>query len=310
MKSRLTFLAASLLLAGSLHAEPLEVVSSFSILGDVAKQIGGERVHVSTLVGPDTDAHAYQLNSADLRKISAAKLILLNGLGLEKADVMRAVQQSKVPFIEASAGITPLKASGHHHHHDHDHDHDHDEHDHHHDHDHGEFDPHVWHDPILMQKYASNIAQALIKADPAGARYYQTRFRQYSQQLVQLDAYARQQFGAIPVARRKVLTGHHAFGYMAKRYNITFLAPQGVSTEAQPSAQTVADIIRQIKQQNIKAVFTENIKDGRMVQRIAQETGVRVGGQLYSDALSRGAPAATYADLFRYNVRTISAAMK
>ena len=161
-----------------------------------------------------------------------------------------------------------------------------------------------------MQKYASNIAQALIKADPAGARYYQTRFRQYSQQLVQLDAYARQQFGAIPVARRKVLTGHHAFGYLAKRYNITFLAPQGVSTEAQPSAQTVAEIIRQIKQQNIKAVFTENIKDGRMVQRIAQETGVRVGGQLYSDALSRGAPAATYADLFRYNVRTISAAMK
>ena len=302
MKSRLTFLAASLLLAGSLHAEPLEVVSSFSILGDVAKQIGGERVHVSTLVGPDADAHAYQLNSADLRKISAAKLILLNGLGLEKADVVRAVQQSKVPFIEASAGITPLKASGHHHH-DHDHDHDHDEHDHH--HDHGEFDPHVWHDPILMQKYASNIAQALIKADPAGARYYQTRFRQYSQQLVQLDAYARQQFGAIPVARRKVLTGHHAFGYMAKRYNITFLAPQGVSTEAQPSAQTVAEIIRLFA-----GIYGLNIKDGRMVQRIAQETGARVGGQLYSDALSRGAPAATYADLFRYNVRTISAAMK
>ena len=168
----------------------------------------------------------------------------------------------------------------------------------------------MWSDPVLMQKYAENVAKALIKADPAGASYYQARFKNYSGELVKLDGYARQQFNAIPRDKRKVLTGHDAFNYMAKRYGITFLAPQGVSTEGEASAKTVAAIIRQIKQQGVKAVFTENIKDGRMVQRIAQETGAKVGGVLYSDALSKGAPAKTYADMFRYNVKTMAGAMK
>ncbi|ULJ69181.1 zinc ABC transporter substrate-binding protein [Wielerella bovis] len=298
-----TTCAVALLFSGCIWADTLPVVSSFSILGDVTKQIGGNRVSVTNLVGADADAHAYQLTSADVKKIAGAKLVLLNGLGLEQADVLRAVRQSRVPYAEATAGITPLKneEGGHHHHH-------HGEDGHH--HDHGEFDPHVWHDPVLMQKYAANVTAALIKADPAGASYYQARFKTYSAELVKLDAYARQQFNAIPRDKRKVLTGHHAFNYLAKRYGVTFLAPQGVSTEAQPSAKTVAAIIRQIKQQGVKAVFAENIKDGRMVQRIAQETGVKMGGTLYSDALSKGAPAKTYTDLFRYNVRVMSSAMK
>ncbi|WP_038315450.1 metal ABC transporter solute-binding protein, Zn/Mn family [Kingella kingae] len=304
MNTRLTFLTVALLSASSLHAQSLEIVSSFSILGDVAKQIGGERVSVSNLVPADGDAHAYQLTSGDIRKITSAKLILINGLGLESGDVVRAVQQSKVPYAEAAKGIEPLKndENAHHHHHD--------EAGHAHHHDHGEFDPHVWHDPVLMQKYAANVAAALIKADPAGSSYYQARFKAYSTELTRLDAYARQQFNAVPREHRKVLTGHHSFGYLGKRYGVTFLAPQGVSTEAQPSARTVASIIRQIKQQGIKAVFTENIKDGRMVQRISQETGVKVGGKLYSDALSKDSNAKTYADLFRYNVRVMSGAMK
>ena len=236
-----------------------------------------------------------------MKKIAAAKLVLLNGLGLESGDVLRAVKQSKVAYAEATQGISPIKAEEeHHHHHDHAG----------HSHDHGEFDPHVWGDPVLMQKYAENVAKALIKADPAGASYYQARFKSYSAELVQLDGYARQQFNSIPLDKRKVLTGHDAFNYLAKRYGITFLAPQGVSTEGEASAKTVAAIIRQIKQQGVKAVFTENIKDGRMVQRIAQETGVKVGGVLYSDALSKGAPAKTYADMFRYNVKTMVGAMK
>ncbi len=296
-------------------AEPLQVVSSFSILGDVAKQIGGERVSVSSLVGPDQDAHAYQLNSGDAKKIATAKLVLLNGLGLEKSEVVRAVKQSKAAYAEATAGIKPLPAEEHDHDHDHghehghDHDHGHDGHDHGHHH-HGQFDPHVWHDPVLMQKYAANVAQALMKADPAGKAYYQQRFKAYSQELVKLDAYARREFGAVPQAKRKVLTGHDSFSYLGKRYGITFLAPQGVSTESEPSAKTVAAIIRQIRQQGVKAVFAENIKDNRMIERIARETQAKVGGKLYSDALSKGAPAATYTELFRYNVRTLSGAMK
>lgn len=296
-----TALVVALMFSGCLWAEALPVVTSFSILGDVAQQIGGERVRVTSLVGADQDAHAYQLTGGDVKKIAAAKLVLLNGLGLESGDVLRAVKQSKVPYAEATQGISPIKAEEeHHHHHDHAG----------HSHDHGEFDPHVWGDPVLMQKYAENVAKALINADPAGASYYQARFKNYSAELVQLDGYARQQFNSIPRDKRKVLTGHDAFNYLAKRYGVTFLAPQGVSTEGEASAKTVAAIIRQIKQQGVKAVFTENIKDGRMVQRIAQETGVKVGGVLYSDALSKGAPAKTYADMFRYNVKTMVGAMK
>lgn len=292
---------AALLWSGALYAAPMPVVTSFSILGDVAKQVGGERVAVQNLVGPGQDSHAYHLTSADVKKIRDAKLVLLNGLGLESAELQRAVKQSKVPFAEATAGIKPLPALEEGHYHDDGHDHG---------HDHGEFDPHVWTDPVLMQKYASNVAVALMKADPQGARYYQQRFKNYQQELVKLDKDARARFNAVPQAQRKVLTGHDAFNYMGKRYSIQFIAPQSVSSEAEPSAKQVAAIIRQIKREGIKAVFAENIKDTRMVDRIAKETGVKVSGKLYSDALSSGAPANTYVNMYRYNVRVLSDAMK
>ena len=291
--------AIAALWSGALYAAPMPVVASFSILGDVAQQIGGERVAVQSLVGANQDAHAYNLTSGDIKKIREARLVLLNGLGLEKAELQRAVKQSKVASAEATAGIKPLAADEHHHEHNHGHDHD-----------HGEFDPHVWNDPVLMQRYAANVAIALIKADPAGSRYYQQRFKDYQNVLNQLNNYANQQFGAVAPAKRKVLTGHDSFAYLGKRYQVKFISPQGVSSEAEPSARQITAIIRQIKAENVKAVFTENIKDGRMIARIAKETGVKVSGGLYADALSSGAPAGTYADMFRYNVRVMSEAMK
>ena len=291
--------AIAALWSGALYAAPMPVVASFSILGDVAQQIGGERVAVQSLVGANQDAHAYNLTSSDIKKIREARLVLLNGLGLEKAELQRAVKQSKVASAEATAGIKPLAADEYHHEHGHGHDHD-----------HGEFDPHVWNDPVLMQRYAANVAIALIKADPAGSRYYQQRFKDYQNVLNQLNNYANQQFGAVAPAKRKVLTGHDSFAYLGKRYQVKFISPQGVSSEAEPSARQITAIIRQIKAENVKAVFTENIKDGRMIARIAKETGVKVSGGLYADALSSGAPAGTYADMFRYNVRVMSEAMK
>ena len=289
--------AIAALWSGALYAAPMPVVASFSILGDVAQQIGGERVAVQNLGGATQDAHVYNLTSGDIKKIREARLVLLNGLGLEKAELQRAVKQSKVASAEATAGIKPLAADEHDHSHEHDHDH-------------GEFDPHVWNDPVLMQRYAANVAIALIKADPAGSRYYQQRFKDYQNVLNQLNNYANQQFGAVAPAKRKVLTGHDSFAYLGKRYQVKFISPQGVSSEAEPSARQIAAIIRQIKAENVQAVFTENIKDGRMIARIAKETGVKVSGRLYADALSSGAPAGTYADMFRYNVRVMSEAMK
>lgn len=293
----------AVLLSGAAYAAPVPVLASFSILGDVAKQVGGERVAVTNLVGANQDSHAYHMTSGDVKKIRAAKLVLLNGLGLEGADVRRAVQQSKVAYAEAAQGIQALKApeGGHHHH-------EHGEGGHHH-HDHGEFDPHVWTDPLLMVKYAQNVSDALIKADPEGKAYYQQRLAAYQGRLKKLHADTQAAFNGVPAAQRKVLTGHDAFAYMAKRYNISFIAPQGVSSASEPSAKTVASIIRQIKREGIKAVFTENIKDTRMIDRIAKETGVKVSGKLYSDALG-GAPADTYIGMYTYNVKVLSAAMK
>lgn len=278
--------------ASLIHAAPLPVITSFSILGDVTRQIGGERVQVRSLIGTDQDAHMYQLVSKDLRDMRTAKLILLNGLGLEPLALQRAAQQSRVPLFTVTQNIKPLMlADDGHGHHQH-------------------TDPHVWNDPVLMQIYARNIANALISVDPQGKAYYQQRLTAYQQQLAGLNNWASKMFSAVPAEKRKVLTGHDAFGYMAKRYRIEFIAPQGMSTEAEPSARQVAAIISQIRRDHIKAIFMENIKNPKMVQRIASETQTKISGRLYSDALSKGAPAATYIDMFRYNVNALCSAMK
>ncbi|MGL4386779.1 MAG: metal ABC transporter substrate-binding protein [Snodgrassella alvi] len=279
-------------LASLLQAAPLPVITSFSILGDVTRQIGGERVQVRSLIGYDQDAHMYQLVSKDLRDMRSARLILLNGLGLEPLSLQRAAQQSRVPLATVTQGIQPLMMAD-------------DGHDH-----HQHTDPHIWNDPVLMQTYARNVAGALIKVDPQGKAYYQQRLAAYQRQLVELNNWATKIFNTLPADKRKVLTGHDAFAYMAKRYSIQFIAPQGVSTEAEPSARQVAAIISQIRREHIKAIFIENIKNPKMVQRIASETQTKISGRLYSDALSNGAPAATYIDMFRFNVNALAAAMK
>lgn len=279
-------------LASLLQAAPLPVITSFSILGDVTRQIGGERVQVRSLIGYDQDAHMYQLVSKDLRDMRSARLILLNGLGLEPLSLQRAAQQSRVPLATVTQGIQPLMMAD-------------DGHDH-----HQHTDPHIWNDPVLMQTYARNVAGALIKVDPQGKAYYQQRLAAYQRQLVELNNWATKIFNTLPADKRKVLTGHDAFAYMAKRYSIQFIAPQGVSTEAEPSARQVAAIISQIRREHIKAIFIENIKNPKMVQRIASETQTKISGRLYSDALSNGAPAATYIDMFRFNVNSLAAAMK
>ena len=287
-------------------AAPLRVVSSFSILGDVARQIGGEQVEVLDIVGPGQDAHVYQVTPADIRRLGEAQLVLMNGLGYEGAALERAVRDSQVPVAIASAGIKTL-AGGH-------------AHDDEHDHDHGEAgaqhdaaarDPHVWQDPVLMQAYAANIAKAMIQADPAHQQGYEQRLADYQQILRDLDSWAAAEFASIPPEKRKVVTGHDAFAYLGQRYQLQFLAPQGVSTDSQPSARAVAGLIRQIREQQVKAVFMENIKDPRLVEQISQEAGVTVQNQpLYSDALSPPeGPATSYVGLIRYNVTHLVQAM-
>ena len=311
---------------------PIPVVATFSILGDMVTRIGGDRVAVTTLVGPDGDAHVYQPVPADARAVSEAKILVFNGLAFE-GWLDRLVEASGFGGVRvvATDGIEPIRLEDDDHHgddhddhakkddHD-DHDHakkdDHDDHDHakkddHADaHDHGAFDPHAWQDPANAVIYVDNIAAALAKADPANASTYYENRAAYVAEIEAVDADIRKALGALPEDRRTIVTPHDAFGYFSEAYGLRFLAPSGISTESEPSAGDVATLIRQIREEGITAVFVESITDQRLIKQIADETGASIGGTLYSDALSGSdGPASTYLDMMRHNVEMLTEAL-
>ena len=296
---RRTLLAFSLMCAWPVWAaDRLPVVASFSILGDISAQLGGDRVDVQTLVGPNQDAHVYQPAPQDLKKLAAAKLFVVNGLGFEGwMTRMSKAAGYRGQTVQASQGVKALSAQ------------DEDAHDH--DHGHGKQDPHAWQNPQNVLIYAKNISDAFIRLDPEGKAYYTQRFSAYSQSLKNLDHWAAQGFAAIPAAQRKFITSHDAFGYLGARYQIKVLSPQGISTEAEASAKGVVSLVRQIRREKIRSVFIENMTDSRLIAQIARESGASMGEKLYSDALSKSdAPAATYVDMMRHNISAILQSMK
>ncbi|QCI64243.1 metal ABC transporter solute-binding protein, Zn/Mn family [Phreatobacter stygius] len=282
-------------------AGPMPVVATFSILADLVRAIGAERVAVTSLVGVDSDAHAYAPSPADARTIAGAKLVFVNGLGFE-GWINRLIRSSgtRAKVITASTGVVALKAED-----DHGHGHGHG-----HGHSHGENDPHAWQNALFVKTYVRTIRDALVAADPAGAALFTGNAAAYSASLDALDAEIKAAVARIPAERRRILTTHDAFQYFQKAYGIAFVALRGVASDAEPSARDLGQIIRQIKQGRITAIFMENITDPRAMQRIASETGVRVGGKLYSDALSAAdGPASTYLDMMRHNIGQISGAL-
>lgn len=283
--------------------EPMPVVASFSILGDLLANVGGDRIAVTVLVGPDGDGHTFQPSPADARTVANASIVFMNGVGFE-GWMPRLIKASgtKATFIEAGAGV-PLRAMPEEEAGDHDHDHDHG-------HDHGEHDPHVWQSVANVKIMVGNIRDGLIAADPAGRSTYEANTTAYLAKLDALEAEIKAAVASIPEERRKVITSHDAFGYFAAAYGVSFIAPQGVSTESEANARAVARIIRQIRDQKIPAVFIENISDPRLVKRIAEETGAKIGGTLYSDSLSPpDGPAGTYIEMMRHNIRGLSGAL-
>lgn len=292
----------------TVSAAELDIVASFSIIGDFARNVGGDRVAITTLVGPDGDAHVYEPRPADAAALQRADVILVNGLGFE-GFIGRLVEASgaKAPVVEVSQGITPLKASEDEHHHEAG---GHEGHDHAGHHHHGEFDPHAWQSVRNAEIYVKNIADAFCKADKAGCPIYTANAAAYTAKLADLDKEVRDAIGAIPAGRRTIITSHDAFGYFERDYGLRFIAPEGVSTESEASASDVAKLIEQVKEDKASAIFLENITNPRLIEQIATETGLKVGGTLYSDALSgKDGPASTYVDLFRYNIRTLKAAI-
>jgi len=272
----------------------LETIASMSIIGDFVRQIGGKRVQVTTLVGAGGDTHTFQPAPQDARRMAQAKLVFINGLGLE-GWLPRLVQSSgsKAKIITVSSDVKAISEAPDGHSHGHD------------------LDPHAWQDVANAKLYARNIRNALSAADPEGASFYAARSEAYMAELDQLDREIKQGLAQIPPERRRVITSHDAFGYFAKAYGLSFVAPQGVSTEAEASSRDVARIIRQIRAEKIPAVFLENIADPRLMTQIARETDAKIGPRVYSDSLSDSSgPAPTYLDMMRHNLRAFSEALR
>jgi zinc/manganese transport system substrate-binding protein len=280
-------------LAQPTPAEKIRVVTTFSILADFVRNVGGERVDVASLVGPNGDVHVFAPTPSDAQLLAQARLVVVNGLGLEGwIDRLIRASGTKAAIVEATRGITPRSAA-----------------------DPGRFepdvpDPHAWQSVADAKVYVANIRDALLRADPAGRAVYEANAATYLAKLDALDRDVRDAIAKIPPDRRKTITTHDAFGYFGAAYGVAFVAPEGLSTDAEPSARAVATIINQVREQKIPAVFLENVTDPRLLSRIAKETGAKIGGTLYSDALTdAGGPAPSYIDLVRRNVQALLAAL-
>jgi zinc/manganese transport system substrate-binding protein len=278
---------------------PLPVVASFSILADLVRQVGGDRVAVEALVGPDVDTHVYQPTPADARRVAQARVVFVNGWGFE-GWMERLVRNAayRGPVVTVTDGLPPLRvpAAGHQHQHQHAHDHD-----------HGDIDPHAWQNVAHARHMVQRIAAALCEADAAGCASYRERAAAYGRELEALDAEIRAAWAGIAPAQRKVLTSHDAFGHYAQAYGVRFLAVQGVSADSEPSAAAVARLIRTVQREKVRAIFVERLGNPRVIERIARETGVRPAAEpLYADALSApGGPASSYVALMRHNTRAM-----
>ncbi|MCJ2047305.1 metal ABC transporter substrate-binding protein [Methylobacterium sp. J-078] len=297
---RILLLALLLLgCGGHAHADAsqLKAVATFSILGDLVAQVGGDRVAVTTLVQPNADAHGYTPAPSDARTLAEARIVVVNGLGLEGwIDRLIKASGTRAPVVVASAGIKPIEASDD----DHGHAHAHGHHD----------DPHAWQNVANVKRYVANIRDALARVDPEHAGTYADNAKSYLATLDGLDAQVRAAIAAIPSAQRRVITTHDAFGYFTAAYGLKFIAPQGVSTDSEASPRDVARIIRQIRQEKVPAVFLENIADPRLMQQIARESGAAIGGKVFSDALSGPeGPAPNYVAMMRNNVSAFTAAL-
>jgi zinc/manganese transport system substrate-binding protein len=285
-------------------AQPVPVVASFSILGDVVAQVGGDRVAVQVLVGPGSDAHVLQPTPAQARQVAQARLVVSHGLGFEgwMPRLLRAAgfKGRELRVAEGPGAPPPLKAAPGAHAHGHSHGHS-----------HGGIDPHTWQDVTRVIGWLPRIAEALCEADAAGCPEHRRRAEAYGARLRALDAEIRAQWTGVPAADRKLITSHDAFGYYAAAYGVRFLAPQGLSTEAEASARGVAQLVRQIRAEGIRALFVESIADPRLIEQIGRETGLKPAGRLYSDSLSPpDGQAASYEALMRHNTRLMVEALR
>ena len=289
MKRILGALALSLLAfaAPASASDRLQVVASFSILGDMVRQVTGNLADVATIVGPDADAHLYQPNTADAKAVAGADIVFVNGLGFETwSDALINNAGGDASVIVATGGVEPILVDG-------------------------EIDPHAWNALTNGVIYVENIAAAMAAADTGNADAYKANAASYIAKLRALHAGAADRFGSLPEDGRTVVTAHDAFCYLANSYGLNFLAPVGIDTAAEPSASELAALIAHLKETGAGALFVENITSPALIEQISKETGLKIGGRLFSDALSeRGGPATSYVAMFEHNLRAIMTALE
>ena len=266
--------------------EKIKVVASFSILGDMVCQVTGDLAEVKTIVGPDADAHVYAPSAADAKVVADAEVIFVNGLGFETwSQTLIKTSATQAAVFVATEGITPLLVDG-------------------------QIDPHAWNSLTNGIKYVANVAAGMAEADPKNAAVYKANARTYAARLKALHDRALDQLNGLSTGQRTVVTAHDAFGYLEAAYGLRFLAPVGIDTDAEPSARNLAELIDHLKEVGAGALFVENITSPSLIQQIARETGIQVGGRLFSDALSqRGGPATSYEGMFEHNLATLIQAL-
>ena len=282
--------------------ERVKVVASFSILADIAEQVGGERVEVTSIVGVNGDTHVYRARPMDAKQITYADLLVINGLGFEgwierlessaRFNGIKVVATDDIRLLrdnrERSVQVMPMG----------------------HIHQHGTIDPHAWHSLQNGMQYAKAIAQGLMTADPEHQDYYQQRLDDFLVRAEQLDQELHALVAQLPPERLRVITSHDAFAYLAVDYGFQFISVQGVSTESEVAAGDLSRLIREVRNTEAAAIFLENISDPRLMNQVAKETGASIGGTLYSGSLSEAdGPAASYLELMRHNVTTLVAAL-
>ena len=279
--------AITLYASASLAKDRIKIVASFSILGNMVEQVVGDHADVTTIVGPDADAHVYQPSAADARAVANADIIFVNGLGFETwSDTLIVESGTNASVHVATAGVKIVTVDG-------------------------STDPHAWNSLSNGAVYVNNIASTLSEKMPTKANMIEANRAAYVDQLLALDIATKATLANLPANKRTVVTAHDAFGYLADAYDMIFLAPVGIDTDAEPSAQELAVLIDQLKADGAAALFVENITSPALVQQIADETGLTIGGRLFSDALSeRGGPATSYLAMFEYNLETLLTALE
>lgn len=279
-------LAATTLVACTGPPRAPAIVTTFSILADIVRQLAGESAEIVSIVGADADAHVFEPTPSDAAHVSEAALLIENGLRFEPwAQRLKAASAYSGHTCVAAARVTPLRHAG-------------------------IIDPHAWHDVSNVRLYVREIADALKLTFGETGAGIDARLTAYDQRLADLDRDIRARIGGISEERRTVVTSHDAFGYFGRAYGLRFLAPIGLSTEEEARPDRVASLIDQIRSEGVRALFLENMADPRLMQAVAAETGVRIGGRLYSDALTGpDGAAATYEALMRVNLESIATAL-